>query len=144
MNNGSSRPAVAAVALVVLALLVTGCMSIPGPGDSKSTPAVTPPAVTPVQVPVTLQPTVIATSTAKPLPVTPTPIPGYENATCAAQGGTVVTPGEQCNASYIPATDSFSCCSDNPVAVGNGNTTITVPTFDLSVNLDDNPGNITP
>ena len=83
-------------------------------------------------------------SAAKPLPVTPTQTPGYENTTCAAQGGTIVTPGEQCNASYLPATDSFSCCSENPVASGNGNVTITIPTFDLSLNLDDNPGNITP
>jgi len=142
--RGPSHALLAAVALVVLALLVTGCMSIPGPGDTTTAPAVTPPTVTPVQVPVTLQPTVIATSPAKPLPVTPAQTPGYENATCAAQGGTIVTPGEECNAGYIPTTDSFSCCSGNPVAIGNGNATITIPTFDLSVNLDDNPGNITP
>jgi hypothetical protein len=134
----------AAVALVVLALLVTGCMLIPGPGNTTTIPAVTSPAVTPAQVPVTLQPRVIAMSAAKPLPVTPTQTPVYENTTCAAQGGTIVTPGEQCNASYLPATDSFSCCSENPVASGNGNVTITIPTFDLSLNLDDNPGNITP
>ena len=142
--SGSSCPVMVAVALVVLAFLVTGCMSIPGPGDTKTASAVTPPAATPAQVPVTMQPTVIATSTAKPLPVTPTQTTGYENATCAAQGGTIVTPGEQCNASYLPATDSFSCCSENPVAIGNGNVTITIPTFDLSLNLGDNPGNITP
>src|SRR5208337_1861160 len=122
---------------VVLALLVAGCMSIPGPGDTTTTPAVTPPAATPAQTPVTLQQTVITTITTKPLPVTPTQTPGYETATCAAQGGTIVTPGEKCIATYLPATDSFSCCSKNPAAVGNGNATTTIPTFDLSLNLND-------
>jgi hypothetical protein len=76
--------------------------------------------------------------------VTPTQTTGYENATCAAQGGTIVSPGEQCTATYLPATDTFSCCPENPVAIGNGSATVTVPTLDLSLDLDDNPGNLTP
>jgi hypothetical protein len=133
----------AAVILVIIALLAAGCMSIPGPGDTTTTPAVAPPAVTPAQATATLEP-VVRTITANPVPVTTTPAPGYETATCAAQGGTIVSPGEKCTGSYLPATDSFSCCSKNPVAIGNGNVTAAIPSFDLTLNLDDNPGSITP
>ncbi|MGA2918469.1 hypothetical protein [Methanoregula sp.] len=139
----------AAVVLVILALLASGCMSIPGPGDAPKTPAVTPVTATPAPPLVTPQKTIRTAPTTKPVPVTTTQAPGYETSSCAAQGGTIVSPGQKCTAGYLPATDSFSCCSKNPVAIGSGNTapanaTITIPPLDLSLNLDDNPGSITP
>ena len=140
----------AAVAvLVILALLASGCMSIPGPENTARTPAVTSAPAPPVQTPASPQNTIKAVPTTMPVPVTTTQATGYENGTCAAQGGTVVSPGQKCPSAYLPATDSFSCCSKTPVAIGSGNATavkapVTIPPFDLSLDLDDNPGSITP
>ena len=149
MRPGVSRLTAAAVVLLVLALLAAGCMSIPGPENTARTPAVTPPAATPFQTTAVPQRTVTAMATTTPVPPTATQAPGYETGTCAAQGGTVVSPGQKCPSAYLPATDSFSCCSKTPVAIGNGNTTVrsapvTVLPFDLSLDLDDSPGSIMP
>jgi hypothetical protein len=140
---------VAAAVLVILALLAAGCMSIPGPENTARTPAVTSPPALPVQTTVVPQKTAKPVPTTNPVPVTPAQVPGYETGTCAAQGGTVVSPGQKCPSAYLPATDSFSCCSKTPVAIGNGNTTVrsapvTVLPLDLSIDLDDSPGSIMP
>jgi hypothetical protein len=148
LNCGISRIIAGAFVLVILVLLVAGCMSIPGPGDTAKTPTVTDTPVTQVQVQTTLHRAVKTVPTTKPVIVT-TQTTGYENASCASQGGYIVSPGEKCPAAYLPATDSYSCCSTIPVAAGSGNTipanaTIVITPFDISLNLDDNPGSITP
>jgi len=149
VSPGVPRVMAAAAVLVIIALLAAGCMTIPGPEKTARTPAVTSPPAPVVQSTAAPQKTVKTVPTTKPVPATPAQAPGYETATCAAQGGTVVSPGQKCPSAYLPATDSFSCCSKTPVAIGSGNATAVnapaaVPPFDLSLDLDDNPGSITP
>jgi hypothetical protein len=146
--------AVLAAVLLVLAPLVAGCTSIPGPESSGKVTTVTTMATTPAPVvPATQKPVMTKTTrmtlaprtTVTTPPITLiTPKAGDEPKTCAGQGGTVVTPGQQCTGTYLAATDSFSCCSTRPVPTGTGNATVTVPPFDLTVNLDDRPGSIVP
>jgi hypothetical protein len=137
--------AVLAAVLLVLALLISGCTSIPGPESSRKVTAVTTtplPVVAHTQKPVTVTTTrlTLAPRTTIPIPVTT----GYESKTCAQQGGTEVIYGQQCTGTYLVATDTFSCCSSKPVPAGTGNATVTIPPFNLTVNLDDSLGSIGP
>jgi hypothetical protein len=137
--------AVIAAVLLVLALLVTACTSIPGPESSRKATAVTTPpypVVTGTPAPVAVKTTrmTLAPRTTVPIPVTT----GYESKTCSEQGGTEVIYGQQCTGTYLAATDTFSCCSSKPARAGTGNATVTVTPFNLTVNLDDSPGSIGP
>lgn len=138
--------------LALLFLSAAGCMSIPGPENTAKTPAITLAVTTPAYTPVTPQKTRIP-ATPKPITVTTMQAQGYETSSCASQGGFIVSAGQQCSAAYLPATDSFSCCAKKPVPAASGNVTAagaanssstTITGFDLSLDLDDDPGSITP
>jgi hypothetical protein len=134
-----------AMLLLVLLPLVAGCLTIPGPESGQKTPAVTTamtssPMTQMTPLITTSVPTVVRT----PVPAITTQQAGYEAKTCMQQGGTVVTPGQQCKGTWLAATDTFSCCSVKPVPEGSGNATVTVGPFNLTVNLDDSPGSIGP
>jgi hypothetical protein len=155
MKTITSAFSILAVLLLVLSPIVAGCLSIPGPESSKKTPAVTT-TVTgtkTVQTPLTKSPAAQVTpvKTTKAPVVTPVPVvttkqSGYESETCTQQGGTVVTAGLQCTGTWLAATDTFSCCSSKPVAESGVNATevLTVPPFNLTVNINDSPGSIRP
>lgn len=140
--------------LLILCLIVTaGCTDIPGPEPRKATPTPTP---TPDLIPmktmrvtttlVTVVPTVPAPErTAPPARPAVTQAPGtYELRTCAQMGGVIVNPGERCPGTWLPAPDTFSCCSEPAVTVIDRNASITVDPFDLEIRLDDDPGRILP
>jgi hypothetical protein len=144
-----------AVLLLVLSPVVAGCLSIPGPESSKKTLAVTTVTMTPgaVQTPLTPSPAAQATTVMTMKRPATTPVPAvttnpsrYAPATCPQQGGTVVTAGLQCTGTWLGATDTFSCCSLEPVAEPGVNETefLTVTPFNLTVNINDSPGSIRP
>ena len=134
-----------AAILIVCSLAAAGCTSIPGPGSGAGTTATTTPSA-PVQ---TVQATPVQT-----VPMTgnfpmrqPTaapPVASSVNQTCAMQGGVIVTPGLTCPGVWLPATDTSSCCSVQPVPVVTTNPPITVEPLDLSVRMDDDLGSIVP
>ena len=153
MKSAASAFAVFVVVMLLLLPLTAGCLSIPSPDSPKKAAAVTPAATSAVshteqvtQVTTTPKTTRIPIVTATTGPVVSrVQADGgkYETGTCAEQGF-AVSPGEECKGSYLAATDTFSCCSVRPVAVESGNVSVKVALFNLSVNLDDNPGSITP
>ena len=133
------------IILIVCSLATAGCTSIPGPESIPGTMGPTTPPTTfqtekatPVQtVPVTrnfltLQPTAASQ------------IASSVNQTCAMQKGIIVTPGLACPGVWLPATDTSSCCSVQPVPVVTTNPTITIEPLDLSIRVDDDPGSIVP
>ena len=149
--------AIFAVLLLVTTPLVAGCLTVPGPEDGKKYPVVT----RPTTIPHVAKTTVVRTPVATPAPslaepsvsATIAPVTSLGNlvvssGTCTQIGGTVVTPGFTCTGSWLAASDTFSCCSEIPVAepVGSSNASVTaIPmAFSLSVNLDDDPGSIVP
>lgn len=149
-------PLIALIVVFLLALtpLVAGCLSVPGPGDEKRNPVVTtanaPSSAERTTVPQT--PVVRRTSSAvsTPLPVTTLTgtAPTVSGSSCVQQGGTEVQPGYQCTGTWLTASDTFSCCSKVPVretpGTSNKSATVIPSAFSLIVNLDDNPGSITP
>ncbi len=52
--------------------------------------------------------------------------------------------GQQCNGTWLPAVNTFSCCSVKPVAVAGNNRTLSAAPFTLTVNTDDTLGSLTP
>jgi hypothetical protein len=148
--------AMLAVLFLVLSPIVAGCLSVPGPESGKKTPAVTaavtisPTALaTPVKTPVTPSVTHSPVGTSSPavtsVPAVTTIESGYESTTCTQQGGTVVTPGQQCTGTWLAATDTFSCCSAKPVMEAGGNEeNLTVLPLNLTVNINDSLGSIGP
>jgi hypothetical protein len=68
----------------------------------------------------------------------------YSVKTCAGLGGYVVSPGGSCTGQWLDATDTFSCCSAQPVSGATGNLSIKAVPLDLRVNVADDPGSIIP
>jgi len=141
-----------AILLLVFTPLFAGCLSVPGPEDNRKYPVVTLPVTTPpvTKTPVARTPVVTHTPVPAATPA-PTAVPYTGTAasgTCVQIGGTVVTPGYSCTGTWLAAADTFSCCSTPPVAetTGSGTTPANVipASFSLAVNLDDDPGSITP
>jgi hypothetical protein len=64
-------------------------------------------------------------------------------ATCNQQNGDIVKVGQSCTGNYIPASDSFSCCSKKPISARVKNITISLDPFDFSIPMNDTLGNIT-
>lgn len=154
----TNRPrlfALCAVVLLIILPLAAGCLSVPGPESPKKTTAVTALATRSAQTTATaatLPPTPAAT-TARTLAMTTTTAPptvtssdtsGYALAACVDQGGFVILPGQKCTGSWLPAINTFSCCSVPPVKGGEDTGTISVAPFTLTVNIDDNLGSISP
>ena len=139
----ASRMTVVAALLLILSLLAAGCMTIPGPGDTTKSPTLTPRPAATVQSPVVPLKTAQAAATTIPVTATEIVTPGYENTSCSAQNGFVVSPVERCSGVYLIATDTFSCCSKRPVAGGNATALVAVPALALPLNPDDDLGNIT-
>jgi hypothetical protein len=134
-----------AAVLLLLSPLVAGCLSIPGPEAQLKTPAITAtPTVSHTAKVTTVKTTRTPVVTPTPLPATTTLAGVYESANCTQQGGTEVVPGQQCRGTWLPATDTFSCCSTKPVPAGTGNLSVTASSFNLTVGLDDSPGSILP
>lgn len=52
--------------------------------------------------------------------------------------------GQQCSGTWLPAVNTFSCCSVKPVAVAGNNRTLSAAPFTLTVNTDDSLGSLTP
>ncbi len=146
--------ALCAVLLLILFPLAAGCLSVPGPESQKKTPAVTAVATRSPQTTATAAPAqpsqaatpartmVVRTTTASAV-ITPG-TSGYAPAGCQEQGGSIVLPGQQCTGSWLPAINTFSCCSVPPVKAGDGTGTVSVAPFTLSVNTDDSLGSISP
>ncbi len=148
-------PVLVITSLLILCLLVTaGCTSIPGPeprqtpAPEKTTAPVTPQAKTPVlktATPAALTPgpaaTLVTLQTTLP-PTTPQDTYGIQ--TCAGQGGSIVRPGEMCPGTWIPATDSFSCCTEVPVPSLDRNSTLAIEPLDLVIVMDDAIGTVVP
>ena len=147
--------AVSVTLLLVLFPLAAGCLSVPGPESAKKTTPVTaavtrssqatavPPAQTAgVQSPVpTTAPAVTTTVSAG---VETPGKEGYAAATCEDLGGFLVVPGETCSGTWLPATNTFSCCSARPARAAGTNKTISAAPFSMTVNIDDSLGSITP
>jgi len=146
--------ALLAVLLLVLTPLGAGCLSIPGPEDTKKTPVVTAVTTTPhvvktTAVRTTVPPVTTVPATTTPVPATSTPYTAAASSgTCSQIGGTVVAPGYSCPGTWLAASDTFSCCSTIPVpeTYGSSNASVmAIPSaFSLDVNLDDDPGSISP
>jgi hypothetical protein len=139
---------VLAILMLALVPLTAGCLSIPGPESAKkTTPAVTmttrsPSPAAPAAV-TTLQ-TGAFTATPTPLPATTQVSSGYASVDCTGLGGWVVSPGQQCKGTWLTATNTFSCCSVQPVKAGIRNHSFAVSSLNLSVNLADSLGSISP
>ena len=146
--------ALAVIFLLVSFPLAAGCLSVPGPDSTKKTTPVTaavtrsPQATASPEVPATPAPAQVATrAPAVPQPSSPVATPGktgYAVATCTDQGGFLVAPGQQCTGSWLSATNTFSCCSVQPVSAAGSNRSVQAAPFTLTVNIDDNLGSITP
>jgi hypothetical protein len=154
MKTGQWLFALCAVFMLILFPLAAGCLSIPGPDSQKKTPTVTAavtrspqttaPETTVVQR--TVVTTVMTETTTMPpaIATTETGITRYAPATCSDQGGVVVLPGQQCPGVWLAATNTFSCCSVEPVALAGENRMLSAAPFTMTVNIDDNLGSILP
>lgn len=155
MKTGRWIFALSAILLLILFPLVAGCLSVPGPESQKKTPAVTAavtrsaqttaPATTVVQRTAVTAPAAERTTT-PPTPVAtaaPT-VSRYATETCTGQGGSLVLPGQTCPGAWLVATNTFSCCSVQPVDAKGSNKTVSAAPFTLTVNIDDTLGSIRP
>jgi hypothetical protein len=142
--------------LFILLVISSGCTSIPGPAPraAPAAPATpTPEQVAPLKtlrvstpsVTATLPP--VTTGTVSPrvttVPVTP-PQGIFELRTCSQQGGGIAVPGQVCPGTWLIAADTFSCCPVPPVRPGIRNASVTVEPFVVLIQMDDDPGSITP
>lgn len=147
--------AFSAILLLVLFPLAAGCLSVPGPGSQKKTQTVTAVVtrspVTPAEVTTIVQRTVVTAPAAErttaplsPSITTAAAVTRYAADTCTGQGGFLVLPGQGCSGAWLVSTNTFSCCSAEPVDVNGGNKTISAVPFTLTVNIDDTLGSIRP
>ncbi|PKG33802.1 hypothetical protein [Methanoregula sp.] len=147
--------ALSAILLLILFPLAAGCLSVPGPESQKKTPtvtaAVTRSPVTPAEVTTIVQRTVVTAPTAErttaplsPSVTTAAPVTRYAADTCTGQGGFLVLPGQGCSGAWLVSTNTFSCCSAEPVTVAGSTRSLSVVPFTLTVNIDDNLGSIHP
>lgn len=155
MKAGQGIFALSVILLMVLFPLAAGCLSVPGPESQKKTPAVTS-AVTrspETTAPVTtvVQRTVVTGPSAERTTMPPSPalttapiVSRYAVETCTGQGGSLVLPGQTCPGAWLPATNTFSCCSVKPADAKGSNKTLSVVPFTLTVNIDDDLGSIRP
>jgi hypothetical protein len=152
----TARPFIAIFLLLLLVIfpLAAGCLSVPGPESPKKTTPVTAAVTRSPQETATPLPaeTQAAVATTKPTPaataaatITTSPVKsGYATAACADLSGFVVTPGQQCKGTWLPAINTFSCCSVAPVKADSGNGTLSAAPFTMTINVDDSLGSITP
>jgi len=119
--------------LLIGTLIVAGCT---GPSGSSAPQSVTSPTPALPMVKITK--------------VTPTPqtIAVQEQVneamTCTQRGGFLTVAGQRCPGTWLIAANTYSCCSQEPVRVGTGNTTITTESFDIIINFNDDLGDIIP
>ncbi|MFA6225623.1 MAG: hypothetical protein WC620_05445 [Methanoregula sp.] len=99
MTSCTSRFIKPVIFLVILCILAAGCTS---KTDATSVPA------TPV-------PTPYFTKALTPGPTPQVTVSGDGSKTCIQLKGTVTIPGQICPGIWLIASDSFSCCSKNPV-----------------------------
>lgn len=111
-----------AIFLLILCILTAGCTS---KTDAPPSP------VTPV-------PTKYVVKGFTPFP-TPSQVIVTDDGTktCSQLKGIVAIPGQVCPGTYLTASDSFSCCSKNPVAGKTTNPRLTVEPLDLRNTYND-------
>lgn len=136
--SGGGRLVVPFVIIICL-LAAAGCTTIPGP-EAK-------PTATPVKTPggpVTMQPKVTAVKTTiVPATVAQAAIPaaaqlgGSPLQTCTEQKGFLVQPGQTCPGAWMVASDTFSCCSQQPVRNAARNASVTISPLTLAISFDD-------
>ncbi|MFA4824854.1 MAG: hypothetical protein WC593_06805 [Methanoregula sp.] len=127
MTSQAFRFIKVAVVLVILCLLSAGCIS----GKDTTSAAATPATATPAP---TKNPAKLST----PLPTSSQVIVLDDGTkTCSQLKGTIAIPGQVCPGRWLTASDSFSCCSKNPVAGTTANPRLTVAPLDLRITHND-------
>ena len=113
-----------AIFLLTLCILAAGCTSGKDVQPAPATPATPAPIKYVVKV-------------STPVPTPQVTVLDDGSKTCSQLKGTIAIPGQVCPGTWLTVSDSFSCCSKNPVAGKTTNPHLTVEPLDLRITYND-------
>jgi hypothetical protein len=113
-----------AIFLLILCILAAGCTS---GKDVQPAPA----------TPTTSAPIKYVAKVLTPVPTPQVTVLDDGSKTCSQLKGIIAIPGQVCPGTWLTASDSFSCCSKNPVAGKTTNPRLTVEPLDLRITYND-------